>query len=102
LSISANERACTFATPRCQFALQQLLQQLHQISLRHAVHFGEKLLRQDRDVRLLPPRGGKDVDHPLGRDSARHDLAHGPVEVLLRPRIPRRALGEDRMLGSRA
>ena len=46
-------------------------------------HLGEELVREDRDVGLLQPGGGEDVDHLLGRHGLGDDLPDGVVEVLV-------------------
>ena len=75
-----------------ELAVEQLLQELdREVALRHAVHLGQELVRQDRDVRLLEAGGGEDVDHALRRDGTRDDLAHGVVQLLVRPRFGGRA-----------
>jgi hypothetical protein len=78
-----------------ELSVQELLQELDgEVLLRHAAHFGEELVGEDRDVGLLEPSCGEDVDDALRSDRAREDLADGVVELLLGPRIARRALGE--------
>jgi hypothetical protein len=45
------------------FTTQKFAEELHrEVFLWHPAHFGEELLREDRDVGLLESGGGKDVD----------------------------------------
>ena len=49
-------------------SVEQLPQQLDgQVPLRQAAHLGQELVGQDRDVRLLQPGRGEDVDDLVGR-----------------------------------
>jgi hypothetical protein len=50
---------------------------------------------EDRDVGLLQPGRGEDVDHLVRDDRPRHDLADRVVELLIGPPVAGRALGQD-------
>lgn len=77
---------------------EQLLEELNgQVLLRHALHLGQELVRENRDVGLLEPGGREDVHDAFGGDRAGDDLAHGVIEVLFGPRVAWRTLGEHRL-----
>jgi hypothetical protein len=61
------------AAPCRQLTREQLLEELHgEVPLGHAAHFGEELLGEDRDVRLLQPRRREDVHDALGTIERNH------------------------------
>ena len=77
------------AGARLDLPLEQLGEQLHgQVLLRHLPDFGEEVVREDRDVRLLEAGGGEDVDDLVGRHGAGDDLADREIEVLGAPEPP--------------
>ena len=75
-SISANERDWT------KYFVEQLLQQLDgKVALRRVLDFGQKLIGQNRDVRLLQSGGVENVYVFVRRNGTGNDLPDGLLQL---------------------
>jgi hypothetical protein len=75
-----------------QFALAAASQQLdREVALRHAAHLGQELVGEDRDVGLLQPGRGEDVDHPSGATAREMICRMAWSMSLFGPRVAGRA-----------
>ena len=82
-------------TTGSDFALQKYFQKFDgRALLRHAAHFSQKFIWQDRNIRLWEPGGCEDIDHALRTHGVRNDLPGGVIQFLVRPSVAGRPFGE--------